>query len=107
MGILLKDPDCLIHKTECEQFSVRLEIDPNLFRRYNIQQVPAVVYVPSIRVSDDSGGEGLSENAEVKRYYQIDGDASIEFLVTQIQEKSKSISLHRVVMRLQRERINE
>ncbi|MDC4207049.1 MAG: TrbC family F-type conjugative pilus assembly protein (plasmid) [Candidatus Manganitrophus sp.] len=107
MGILLKDPDCLAQKTACERFSVRLEIDPNLFRRYNIHQVPALVYVPSIRVSEDSGGEGLIENAEVGTYYHIDGDASFEFLIGQIQEKSRSGALRRIATALQSERIAE
>lgn len=98
MKMLLKNPGCFSSGLECEQFNVRLEIDPNLFRRYEINQVPAVVYLPSIRVSDESGGEGLEENADVDLHYVIYGDASMEFLLNQIQEKSKSRSLERIVM---------
>ena len=94
MGKLLgKDPSCGL---SCGLYAVDVEVDPLLFRRYGILQVPAVVYVPDIEVLGP-GSEGLGRNAKVARAYAFYGDAALSYSLKRINEEAKSASLAAVI----------
>lgn len=91
--LLEKDPACGL---SCGLYGVNLEVDPLLFRRYGIVQVPAVVYVPDIEVLGP-GSEGLGRNARVSRSYAFYGDAALSYSLKRINEEAKSASLAAVI----------
>ncbi|MDA8091563.1 MAG: type-F conjugative transfer system pilin assembly protein TrbC [Nitrospiraceae bacterium] len=94
MGKLLeKDPSCGL---SCGLYGVDVEVDPLLFGRYGILQVPAVVYVPDIEVLGP-GSEGLKRNAKVGRSYAFYGDAALAYSLKRINEEAKSASLAAVI----------
>lgn len=94
MGKLLeKDPSCGL---SCGLYGVNVEVDPLLFRRYGILQVPAVVYVPDIEVLGP-GSEGLGRNAKVARAYAFYGDAALAYSLKRINEEAKSATLAAVI----------
>ena len=78
---------------ECEIFSVQFGVDPLLFRRYGIDRVPTVVYARGIKAQDASLSEGDSNNADVTEHWSAFGDASLEYIIDQIQRESGSQSL--------------
>lgn len=78
---------------ECEIFSVQFGVDPLLFRRFGIDRVPAVVYARGIKTQDASLSEGDSNNAAVTEHWSAFGDASLEYIINQIQRESGSQSL--------------
>lgn len=78
---------------ECEIFSVQFGVDPLLFRRYGIDRVPAVVYARGIKAQDTSLSEGDSNNAAVSGHWSAFGDASLEYIIDQIQRESGSLGL--------------
>ncbi len=69
------------------------EIDPLLFRRYQIAKVPAVVYATDVNVMDMQMSEGLESNTEVSNYYVLYGDASLEYVLDTIHKETKSESI--------------
>ena len=94
--ILAKDPAC---GSQCGVYAVNVEVDPLLFRRYGIEQVPAVVYVPDIQITNP-GSEGIQRNATVSQWYTFYGDVALQYSLKRINEEAKSASLEALVKNL-------
>lgn len=95
--ILFKDRDCDISTGSCESYRANLEIDPLLFRRYQITQVPAFVYAPQVNVVDVGMSEGIVSNASVGNSYVIYGDVSLEYVLEQFQKTTPKNSLNELL----------
>ena len=78
--VLRKDEACDPGKEQCEAYQAGIRIDPMLFRKYGIKQVPAVVYVPQAQALD-SGNDGAGGEADSGNYYVVYGDASLEYVM--------------------------
>lgn len=91
--VLVKDEACTMAKEKCDIFRVNLEIDPLLFRRYRITQVPAVVYVPEININDPDISEAEDKDADATDYYVAYGDASLEYILDLIHSDTGSRSV--------------
>ena len=92
-GLLEKDPSQGLYGG---LYGVNVEVDPLLFRRYGIDRVPAVVYVPEIEV-ERPGSEGLKADAMVSGWYVFYGDAALSYSLGRINEEAKSASLAGVI----------
>ena len=92
-GLLEKDP---AQGLSGGLYGVNVEVDPLLFRRYGIDRVPAVVYVPDIEV-EHPGSEGLKADAKVSQWYVFYGDAALSYSLKRLNEEAKSASLAGVV----------
>jgi type-F conjugative transfer system pilin assembly protein TrbC len=77
--VLRKDEACELGKEQCEAYQAGIQIDPMLFRKYGITQVPAVVFVPKVQALDY--GDGAGSEAEVGEYYVVYGDASLGYVL--------------------------
>jgi conjugal transfer pilus assembly protein TrbC len=100
--ILRKDPSCDMTKQKCETYRADFQIDPLLFRRYQIDKVPAVVYTTGVNVVDVQMSEGLENNAKVSNYYVLYGDASLEYVLDTIQKETKSASIEGLIAVLEK-----
>ncbi|MGB3222836.1 MAG: TrbC family F-type conjugative pilus assembly protein [Desulforhopalus sp.] len=80
--ILKKDLDCLRTETPCERYKVPIHLQPSLFTRYGITRVPAVVY-------EHDGNAFL-----------IQGDASLDFLLEQINREAKSTGITKLIKKI-------
>jgi len=101
-GILRKDPSCDMTKQKCETFRADFQIDPLLFRRYQIAKVPSVVYAADVNVVDVQMSEGLEGNAVVSDYYVLYGDASLEYVLDTMHKEIKSKSIERLLTTLKK-----
>jgi type-F conjugative transfer system pilin assembly protein TrbC len=87
-------PDAVCNdRATCKSRRVAIKIDPILFRRYGIDRVPAIVYVPDVRITDSSLSEGMAENVKTGEHYTLYGDASLEHVLEVFQKESKSRSI--------------
>ena len=84
--ILKKDPDCDQSKGKCAMFQADVQVDPERFQRWHINEVPALAYVPG----DQNGGEPGEPLI-------VSGDASLDALLARINRGAKSPSLQRVI----------
>jgi type-F conjugative transfer system pilin assembly protein TrbC len=100
--ILKKDTGCDMTKKKCETYRADFQIDPLLFRRYQIAKVPAVVYVTGINVLDVEMSEGLENNTEVSNYYVLYGDASLEYMLDTMHKETKSKSIEGLMTALRK-----
>ena len=92
--LLEKDLAC---GERCGLYGVNVEVDPLLFRRYGVLQVPVVVYVPDIDVAVSGASEGVTQNAAVARSYAFYGDVPLAYALQKINEEAKSTSLAAVI----------
>lgn len=95
--IIVKNPGCKATQQRCDAHKVNINVDPLLYRRYQISRVPALVYVPSFHETEPGGSEGLGEASP---YYVLYGDASLAYGIERIQKEVKSHSLKRVLDKL-------
>ncbi len=94
MKIRLKDLGC--NGTGCATFGTPVDIDPNLYRRFQPTVVPALVYVRGVRPIDPDVSEGSPENVAVpspSSWTVIYGDTSLGYLFEQVAEAVKSPAL--------------
>lgn len=99
---IVKDESCDAAKEKCETYSVNIGIDPMLFRRYRITQVPAVVYVKGLSVVDQAMSEGISNNAKASDFYVVYGDASLDYVLERIHKETKSKSIESILKALRK-----
>lgn len=84
-------------------YKVNVMIDPFLFKRYNIDRVPALVFVYGLELDDESLSEGLDSNVKRSQYVTFVGDApfitAIEKIYTYLTENNfyKAESLRRII----------
>lgn len=92
-SVLQRDPACNPAEGECEMLPAGLAVDPLLFRRYGIDRVPAVVYVRGIKAEDSALSEGDTRNTAIAESHTVFGDASLEYLIEQIQRETGAQTL--------------
>jgi type-F conjugative transfer system pilin assembly protein TrbC len=92
-SVLQRDPYCNPIDGECEMLLSGLAVDPLLFRRYGIDRVPAVVYARGVKAEDVGLSEGDSKNTAISESHAAFGDASLEYLLDQIQRETGARSL--------------
>lgn len=96
--VIVKDPACKKTEKQCDAFKINFIVDPLLFRMYQVRQVPAVVYVPSVRKGEPGGSEGLGDTPP---YFAVYGDASLSYAIERIQQETKSLSLKNLLSKIQ------
>ena len=89
--ILKKDPACDLTKEQCDSYKVSIQIDPQLFQRFAIEDVPALAYLPI------SGGE--EEEKQIEPII-ISGDASLDYLLERINREAKSADMNTLIAAL-------
>lgn len=92
---LKKNPGCeLAADNKCEMLSVDFLVDPLLFQRYDINQVPAFVYVKNLVMKNTGGSEGFKSNIEtVGSHLKLFGDAKLGYILGKIAQESGSDKL--------------
>ena len=91
--ILKKDLTRDFTKEQCDSYQVNIQIDPQLFQRFGIEDVPALAYLPI------SGGDEEEKQAE---QISINGDASLDYLLERINREAKSADLNTLIAALRR-----
>lgn len=74
-------------------------IDPVLFKRYNVTEVPQVVYATNVIRSVDLGSEGDYKRLEREPdYWKSIGDWSLDYHIQELYNKSNSKKLKQLVV---------
>lgn len=87
------DANCDESREKCTVKRANVNIDPLLFRKYDIDRVPSIVYAKGVKVLDPGMSEGKTDNVQINDFYSIFGDASLEYCLTKIAHESDSKSL--------------
>jgi type-F conjugative transfer system pilin assembly protein TrbC len=101
-SVLVKNPSCDAGKEQCDMYAANLQVDPLLFRRYNVALVPTLVYARGVNRTDPTMSEGLSDIARVSGFYLVQGDVSLEYILETIRRETVSASIDAVLAALRR-----
>lgn len=94
LDVLRKDIACDPEdQSECDLYPVNLVIDPLLFRRYDVREVPTVVYAKVDQRDRPQDNKGRQRVASLDRFWRIQGDTGLDSLVRRINEDAKSDAL--------------
>ena len=89
--ILKKDPACDLIQKRCDSYQVNIQVDPLLFQRFAIDEVPALVYL-SVSESD---AEEKQTNPII-----IQGDAGLDYLLERINREARNVDLNTLIVAL-------
>lgn len=89
--VLKKDPACNFTKEKCDSYQVNIQVDPQLFQRYGIEEVPALAYLPS----NVDKAEGKQAEPVI-----IYGDAGLDYLLERINQEAKNAELNTLIAAL-------
>lgn len=95
--ILKKDALCT--PPDCDYLRTHVTIDPRLFTRNGIKQVPALVFVENMDMAnyiDKKEGDGMPENTP----YVVYGDASLKGLASELHRLSKNKRLFELIQHM-------
>lgn len=76
-------------------------IDPLLFRKYNIEKAPCVVFAENTQTRDLSQSEGNDENFNAKNTYKSCGAWDLVWHLKEIQKKANSLELEQIIKYLE------
>ncbi|MDW7711822.1 MAG: type-F conjugative transfer system pilin assembly protein TrbC [Deferrisomatales bacterium] len=94
LDVLRKDLACNPEAaSDCELYPVSLVIDPLLFRRYDIQAVPAVAYAQDVETATSVTGEESRKGASQGLWWRISGDVELGELLRRIQSHAEGDAL--------------
>jgi type-F conjugative transfer system pilin assembly protein TrbC len=96
-GILLKDLSCDPEKSRCARFAAGVNVDPLLFGRYGIKEVPAIVYARNVSVLDVEMSEGMERNAKSGESYTIRGDVALTYALERFRAETGSKPMEALV----------
>jgi type-F conjugative transfer system pilin assembly protein TrbC len=91
-SLLVKEKSCknTVQK-ECDIHRVNIQIDPLVFRKFGIEQVPAFVYVKGAILQDDKLSIGNKNNLHPQATHSIlFGDISLNYVLERFAEESGS-----------------
>jgi type-F conjugative transfer system pilin assembly protein TrbC len=89
--VLKKNPGCNLAKEKCDSYQVNIQVDPQLFQRFGIEEVPALVYLQT--------GADAAEVTQAEPII-IYGDAGLDYLLERINQEAKNAELNTLIAAL-------
>ena len=89
-SIITKEDGCNYLKEKCNILPVKIIVDPMVFSKYGINEVPSFVYAKGVSVIDINMSEGLEGNISLSNYYSISGDAGLDYVLEEFLSETKS-----------------
>jgi len=88
-AVLKKNPACDFTKEKCDSFQVNIQVDPELFQKLQIREVPALAYLP--------GNESETAQADAMIVY---GDTGLDYLLEKINREAQNEGLQKLIASL-------
>lgn len=108
-SLIAKDQGCKITNTHnCETYRANVNVDPLVFRKFGVQEVPAFVYVRGAIMQDDElsigNGENLHPDATWKILY---GDISMNYVLEKFSKEEGGSYLAEMAKKINAGYMNE
>ena len=96
-SLLVKDSTCRMSDgKQCDVYQANIQIDPLVFRKFNVQQVPALAYAKRINPIDSQDAGSSDEPEEVVIY----GDVSLDYALDQIYSETENPQIKKAVHKI-------
>lgn len=90
------------------KYLFRVDINPKLFAKYNINEVPAVIFIKNYNPFLEIQGNGAEQEQNSDEQVFISyGDSSLRYALEQINKKAKSDGLNRIIKNFSKGFLNE
>jgi type-F conjugative transfer system pilin assembly protein TrbC len=97
---LIKEPGCKpTPERPCDLYQATIQIDPEIFSRYGIEQVPAFVYAQGVELLNPEMSDGMKE----KSHWVLTGDMSLGYALEMFHRETKADTLAGVIKSLRGE----
>ncbi len=85
-SLLKQDTQCQnTINSQCEYYQASFNIDPLVFRKFQVNQVPAVVYVDNVQMQDPGKSIGLDKNLKAPvTSHIIYGDSTLKYALERL-----------------------
>lgn len=104
-GLLSKEDGAETEKGK-EKYLFRVDINPKLFSKYKLEQVPAVIFVKNYNPFLEIQGNGLAEEENEEVYISY-GESSVRYALEQIEKDAKSEGLQKLIDKISKGFLNE
>lgn len=101
-SIITKEDGCDYLKEKCDILPVKIIVDPIIFSKYGINEVPSFVYAKGVSVIDLNMSEGLEENVSLSNYYSVSGDAGLDYVLEMFLSETKSKTIEGLLYALRK-----
>lgn len=104
-GMVLLDANCQPERqAPCETDDINIQIDPLVFRKFNIQSVPALAYIQGMDLRDPMQSIGMEGNLKQEiNAVILHGDISLSNALEKIYKKIHSPQLLGAIQRLRKD----
>lgn len=92
--LLIKNPS---KNNKPDKYSFNIEINPKITRRFNIKQVPAVLFIKNYNPVVQEYKDVIGSPDKDEFYWIAYGEASIDYALEQINKKAKSDGIKRLL----------
>ncbi len=92
-------------KNEKDKYLFKIDINPKIFTKYNIKNVPAVLFVKNYNPYSEM--QGILKKDENEKVYISYGDAKIKYVLEKIQKDAKSKNLEKFIKNMNKGFFNE
>jgi len=92
-NIIKKNPEC---ERKCKLYKARFSIDPKLFEKYNITEVPVFVYDWNVKTMEPGVGRETG-NQTGSEYLKLKGDVSVEYALEIFRRETKEKELEKLI----------
>jgi type-F conjugative transfer system pilin assembly protein TrbC len=92
-NIIKINPEC---ERKCKLYKVRFAIDPKLFEKYNITEVPVFVYDWNVKTMEPGMGRETG-NKTGSEYLKLKGDVSVEYALELFRRETKDKELEKLI----------
>ena len=92
-NIIKINPEC---ERKCKLYKVRFSIDPKLFEKYNITEVPVFVYDWNVKTMESGMGREI-DNKTGSGYLKLKGDVSVEYALEIFRRETKEKEFEKLI----------
>lgn len=90
------------------KYLFRVDINPKIFSKYNINEVPAVIFIKNYNPFLEIQGNGAEKDSNSSEQVYISyGDSSLRYALEQINKKAKSDGLNKMIKNFSKGFLNE
>lgn len=94
------------NKDEKDKFLFRVDVNPKIFSKYKLNEVPAIIFIKNYNPYMEIQGNGNDDKSNEEVYVSY-GDSNIKYVLEKINKDAKSNGLTKLIKNIQKGFFNE
>ena len=93
-------------KDEKDKYLFRVDVNPKIFAKYNLTEVPAIIFIKNYNPYMEIQGNGSNDNSNEEVYISY-GDSNVKYVLEKINKDAKSVGLTKLIKNIQKGFFND